>query len=126
MTLQFLTSVLKDDGELWGYHHLLLRPPFSVLTDLAREQLEHPSKKTSSSILACSSGALKHLHESKPAIAEESLAITNANSSEGLAVKGQMGQYPTDIFQEFSGGTPTIMIGKQRSVMGALREVTMI
>ncbi|KAB1252487.1 Proline-rich protein 32 [Camelus dromedarius] len=110
--LQCPSALLKDDAESWGHPPGPLRPPFNVLGDLAREQLERRSERTASCIPVDS--VLKHPYGPPPAGAEESLATAEVNSSEGLAGRRQRGQDSINVSQEFSGGPPALMVGGTR------------
>ncbi|XP_008061666.1 proline-rich protein 32 [Carlito syrichta] len=109
--LQCPTSMLKNNAETWGHPHVPLRPPVNGLTDLERQQLERPSKRTGSYIPVNSSRALRHLYVPPPAVAEESLATVKVNSSEGLASHRQKGQDSINVSQEISGSPPALMVG---------------
>ncbi|XP_045635598.1 proline-rich protein 32 [Ursus americanus] len=110
----------KSDAETWGHHRVLLRPPLNVLTDLAVEQLERPSE--TETVGACipvdSPSAHKHPYAPPPAVAEESLATAEVNSSEGLAGWRLRGQDSINVSQEFSGSPPALMIGGPRVSSG--------
>ncbi|XP_030700710.1 proline-rich protein 32 [Globicephala melas] len=112
--LQCPSSMQKDDVESWGLPRVPLRPPFNVLADLAREQLERPSERTGSCIPVDDSRALNPPYEPPPAVAEESLATAEVNSSEGLAGRRQRGQDSINVSREFSGGPPALMVGGTR------------
>ncbi|XP_006181510.1 proline-rich protein 32 [Camelus ferus] len=114
--LQCPSALLKDDAESWGHPPGPLRPPFNVLGDLAREQLERRSERTASCIPVDS--VLKHPYGPPPAGAEESLATAEVNSSEGLAGRRQRGQDSINVSQEFSGGPPALMVGGTRVSSG--------
>ncbi|XP_014719380.3 proline-rich protein 32 [Equus asinus] len=119
------SSMLKDDAESWGHPLVSLRPPFSVLADLTGEQLKRPSERTGSCIPvdSSSSRALKHPYGPPPAVAEESLATVEVNSSEGLAGRRQRGQDSINVSQEFSGSPPALMIGGTRVSNGGTERV---
>uniref|UniRef100_A0A8D1DH33 Proline rich 32 n=1 Tax=Sus scrofa TaxID=9823 RepID=A0A8D1DH33_PIG len=117
--LQCPSSALQGNSESWGHPRLPLRPPFGVLTDLAREQLERPSERTESCIPVNCSRALNPLYRLPPAAAEEALATAEVNSSEGLAGQRQRGQDSIHVSQEFSGGPPVLMVGGTRVSNGS-------
>ncbi|XP_012520298.1 PREDICTED: proline-rich protein 32 [Propithecus coquereli] len=117
MPLQCPNSIPKEDGEPWGHPHIQLRPPINVLTNLAREQLERPSQRTGSCIPVDSSRALRHQYGPPPAVAEESLATAEVNSSEGLAGWRQKGQ-DSIVSQEVSGSPPRLLVGGTRVSTG--------
>ncbi|XP_039078988.1 proline-rich protein 32 [Hyaena hyaena] len=120
VSLQCPSSVPKDDAEPWGHHRVLLRPQLNVLTNLAREQLEleRPSEIAGTCIPVDSSRAHKHPYGPPPAVAEESLATAEVNSSEGLAGWRLRGQDSINVSQEFSGSTPALMTGGARVSSG--------
>ncbi|XP_058392663.1 proline-rich protein 32 [Diceros bicornis minor] len=118
--LQCPSSTLKDDAESWGHPHVSLRSPFNVLNHLAGEQLERPLERTGSCIPVNSSRALQHQYGPPPAVAEESLATAEVNSSEGLAGGRQRGQDSINVSQEFSGGVSALMIGGTRVSNGGI------
>ncbi|XP_022374328.1 proline-rich protein 32 [Enhydra lutris kenyoni] len=118
MSLQRPSSMPKDDEEAWGHHWVLLRAPVSVLTDLAREQLERPSETAGACIPVNSSRAHKHPYGPPPVVMEESLATTEVNSSEGLAGWRLREQDSINVSQEFSGSPPALMIGGARVSSG--------
>ncbi|CAD7666802.1 unnamed protein product [Nyctereutes procyonoides] len=118
VSLPCSSSMPKGDVEPWGHHRVLLRPPLTVLTDLAREQLERPSETAGACIPVDSSRAHKHPYGPPPAVAEESLATAEVNSSEGLAGWRLRGQDSINVSQEFSGSPPALMIGGARVSSG--------
>lgn len=102
----------KDDAGSWGHPRVPLRPPFKVLSDLARDRLERPSERTGSCIPVDGSRALKPPYGPPPAVAEEPLATGEVNSSEGPAGWRQRGQDSiNNVSQEFSGSPPALMVG---------------
>ncbi|XP_012314136.2 proline-rich protein 32 [Aotus nancymaae] len=111
MPLQCLSSKLEDDAEPWGQTQVPLRPSVNVLTDLAREQLECPSERTGSCIPVHSLRALIHPYGPPPAVAEESLATAEVNSSDALAGWRQEGQDAINVSWEVSGGPPALIVG---------------
>ncbi|XP_021541585.1 proline-rich protein 32 [Neomonachus schauinslandi] len=118
VSLQCPSSMPKDDAEPWGHHRFLQRPPLSVLTDLAREQLERPSETAGACIPVDSSRAHQHRYGPPPAVTEESLATAEVNSSGGLAGWRLRGQDSINVSQEFSGSPPALMIGGARVSSG--------
>ncbi|XP_057574804.1 proline-rich protein 32 [Hippopotamus amphibius kiboko] len=114
MPLQCPSSMQKDDAESQGHPRVPLRPPFNVLTDLAREQLERPSERTGSCIPVDGLRTLKPPYGPPPAVAEESLATAEVNSSEGLVGRRLRGQDSINVSREFSGGPPALMVGGTR------------
>ncbi|XP_014942028.2 proline-rich protein 32 isoform X1 [Acinonyx jubatus] len=118
MSLQYPSSLPKDDAEPLGHHRVLLRPPLNVLTDLAREQLERPFHIAGACIPVDSSRSHKHPCGSPPAVVEESLATAEVNSSEGLAGWRLRGEDSINVSQDFSGSTPPLMIGGARVSSG--------
>ncbi|XP_062940487.1 proline-rich protein 32 [Cynocephalus volans] len=118
ISLQCPSSMPKDDVESWGHPHVPLSPPFSMLTDLSREQLEHPSERKESCVPVDSSRALTHPYGPPPAVVEESLATAEVNSSEGLAGWRQKGQNSINVSREVSGGPPAFMVGGTRVING--------
>ncbi|XP_062039157.1 proline-rich protein 32 [Lepus europaeus] len=114
MPKECVSSMLREDVEPWGHTHVPLIPSFNVLTDLTRQQLERPSERTGSCIPVDSSRALRQPYGPPPAVAEESLATAEINSSEGLAGQRQKGQDSINMSQEDSGGPPALMVGGTR------------
>ncbi|EHH61206.1 hypothetical protein EGM_19161 [Macaca fascicularis] len=111
MPLQCLSSKPEDDTEPWGLPQVLLRPSVNVLTDLASEQPECPSERTGSCIPVHSLRALRHPYGPPPAVAEESLATAEVNSSDALAGWRQEGQDAINVSWEVSGSPPALIVG---------------
>ncbi|XP_017705612.1 PREDICTED: proline-rich protein 32 [Rhinopithecus bieti] len=111
MPLQCLSSKPEDDTEPWGLPQVSLRPSINVLTDLASEQPECPSERIGSCIPVHSLRALRHPYGPPPAVAEESLATAEVNSSDALAGWRQEGQDAINVSWEVSGGPPALIVG---------------
>uniref|UniRef100_A0A8C3VRL9 Proline rich 32 n=1 Tax=Catagonus wagneri TaxID=51154 RepID=A0A8C3VRL9_9CETA len=118
--LQCPSSALQDSAESWGHPRLPLRPPFSLLRDLTREQLDRPSERTGSCIPVNCSRALNPLYGPPPAAAEEALATAEVNSSAGLTGQRQREQDSNHVSLEFSGGSPALMVGGKRVSSGSI------
>ncbi|KAM5195890.1 LOW QUALITY PROTEIN: proline-rich protein 32 [Hipposideros larvatus] len=107
---------LKDGGVL-GHPPVLLRPPFSVLTVWAREELDRPCERTRTRTPVYSARGLKQ-PGSPPVVEEESLATAEVNSSKGLAGWRQMGQHSINVSQEFTDSLPALIEGTRVSNVG--------
>ncbi|XP_048191270.1 proline-rich protein 32 [Perognathus longimembris pacificus] len=116
VTAQRPISTLKDDvdgAETWSHPPVPPRPPFTVLTDLPREQIQRPTERAGSCIPG-GSRAPRYSYGLTAAVAEESLATAEVNSSEGLAGWRQKGHDSINKSQEVSHGPLTPMVGGTR------------
>ncbi|XP_004587732.2 proline-rich protein 32 [Ochotona princeps] len=120
MSKQCLSSLLKEDAEVWGHAHVPLRPSFNVLTPLTREQLELPSELAGACIPVDSSRALRQSYRPPPAAAEEYLATAEINSREGLAGRRQKDQDSINVSRDVSGSPLSLMEGGPRVSNGGV------
>ncbi|KAM4818681.1 proline-rich protein 32 [Thomomys bottae] len=116
VTHQHPISSLKDDvdgAETWSHPHVPLRPPFTVLTDVPREQLRRPTERAGFCIPA-GSRAPRYVYGLTAAVAEDSIATVEVNSSEGLADWRQKGHDSINKSQEVSRSFLTPMASGTR------------